>query len=480
MSNYIPKEQRKKILLMGDDIRFTSGIATMSKEIVIGTSHQYNWINIGGAINHPEKGQRIDVSSDTNKLAGIEDASVFVYPTDGYGSIEFVRQIIQIEKPDAIMLFTDPRYWVWLWQHEREIRQLVPIVYLNIWDDLPYPLYNKTFYESCDTLLAISKQTENINRVVLGDKAKNKTIKYVPHGINEKTFYPLDKTTDDFKEFKKQVLNNQDKDFIVFYNARNLRRKSTSDLILAFKTFVDTLPKQQADKCSLILHTDPVDDNGTDLPKVVEMLFGKKQNNIYFSNQKVAPDVLNKYYNLADLTTLISSNEGWGLALTESMMAGTPILANVTGGMQDQMRFEDENGEWIKFTEAFGSNHLGKYKKAGKFAFPVFPSNISLIGSPPTPYIFDDRCDFRDVANQLAAAYSLKMEDANEYNKLGDAAREWVTSDESMMSARKMCENIIEGFEETFKKWTPRPAFDFYKIEDLEENYLKYPVAENE
>jgi glycosyltransferase involved in cell wall biosynthesis len=480
MSNYIPKEQRKKILLMGDDIRFTSGIATMSKEIVIGTSHQYNWINIGGAINHPEKGQRIDVSSDTNKLASIEDASVFVYPTDGYGSIEFVRQIIQIEKPDAIMLFTDPRYWVWLWQHEREIRQLVPIVYLNIWDDLPYPLYNKTFYESCDTLLAISKQTENINRVVLGDKAKNKTIKYVPHGINEKTFYPLDKTTDDFKEFKSQVLKNQDKDFIVFYNARNLRRKSTSDLILAFKTFIDTLPKQQADKCSLILHTDPVDDNGTDLNKVVEMLFGKKQNNIYFSNQKVAPDVLNKYYNLADITCLISSNEGWGLALTESMMAGTPILANVTGGMQDQMRFEDENGEWIKFTEAFGSNHLGKYKKHGKFAFPVFPSNVSLIGSPPTPYIFDDRCDFRDVANQLASAYALKMEDANEYNKLGDAAREWVTSDESMMSARKMCENVIEGFEETFKKWTPRSTFDFYKIEDLEENYLKHPVAENE
>jgi len=190
--------------------------------------------------------------------------------------------------------------------------------------------------------------------------------------------------------------------------------------------------------------------------------------------------VLNKYYNLADLTALISSNEGWGLALTESMMAGTPILANVTGGMQDQMRFEDENGEWIKFTESFGSNHLGKYKKAGKFAFPVFPSNVSLIGSPPTPYIFDDRCDFRDVASQLAAAYSLKMEDANEYNKLGDAAREWVTSDESMMSARKMCENIIEGFEETFKKWTPRSAFDFYKIEDLEENYLKHPVAENE
>ncbi len=480
MQNYIPKEQRKKILLLCDDIRFTSGIATMAREIVVGTSPHFNWVNIGGAINHPEKGQRLDLSSDTNKNAGIEDASVMIYPTDGYGSIEFVRQIMQIEKPDAIMLFTDPRYWIWLFQHEREIRSQVPIIYLNIWDDLPYPLYNKPYYESCDTLFAISKQTENINHVVLGDKAKDKLIKYVPHGINEKYFHPVDKTSDDFKSFKKQVLGDNQFDFIAFHNARNLRRKSTSDLILAFKTFLDTLPKQQADKCALIMHTDAIDDNGTDLPKVIEMLMGDKQKNIYISNQKINQSQLNYYYNLADITALISSNEGWGLSLTESMMAGTPILANVTGGMQDQMRFEDEDGNWIKFTEKFGSNHLGKYKKHGKWAFPVFPSNISLIGSPPTPYIFDDRADFRDVANQLASAYSLKMEDSNEYSKLGEAAREWVTSDEAMMTAANMCINVIDGIDETFKTWTPRSTFDLIKIEDYKPNYLKYPVAEHE
>ena len=480
MQNYIPKDQRKKILLLCDDIRFTSGIATMAREIVVGTSHHFNWVNIGGAINHPEKGQRLDLSADTNKNHGIEDASVMIYPTDGYGTIEFVRQLMDIEKPDAIMLFTDPRYWVWLFQHEREIRQQVPIIYLNIWDDLPYPLYNKPYYESCDTLFAISKQTENINRVVLGEQAKDKLIKYVPHGINEKQFYPLDKTTDDFKSFKKQVFGNNEYDFVTFYNSRNLRRKSTSDLILAFKTFLDELPKQQADKCALILHTDAVDDNGTDLLKVIEMLLGDKQKNVYISGQKINTEQLNKYYNLADITALISSNEGWGLSLTESMMAGTPILANVTGGMQDQMRFEDKNGEWIKFTEAFGSNHLGKYKKAGKFAFPVFPRNISLIGSPPTPYIFDDRCYFRDVADQLSEAYSLKMTDSNEYNKLGEAAREWVTSDEAMMTAANMCINIIDGIDETFKKWTPRSVFDLIKIEDYKPNYLKYPVAEHE
>ena len=480
MQNYIPKDQRKKILLLCDDIRFTSGIATMAREIVVGTSHHFNWVNIGGAINHPEKGQRLDLSSDTNKNAGIEDSSIMVYPTDGYGSIEFVRQLMDIEKPDAIMLFTDPRYWVWLFQHEREIRQQIPIIYLNIWDDLPYPLYNKPYYESCDTLFAISKQTENINRVVLGEQAKDKLIKYVPHGINEKQFYPLDQTTDDFIGFKKQIFGELEFDFVTFYNSRNLRRKSTSDLILAFKTFLDKLPKNEADKCALILHTDAIDDNGTDLPRVIEMLMGDKQKNIFISNQKINTDQLNKYYNLADITALISSNEGWGLSLTESMMAGTPILANVTGGMQDQMRFEDKDGNWIKFTESFGSNHLGKYKKHGKWAFPVFPSNVSLIGSPPTPYIFDDRCDFRDVANQLASAYALKMEDANEYNKLGELAREWVTSDEAMMTAANMCVNVIDGIDETFNTWTPRSIFDLIKIEDYKPNYLKYPVAEHE
>jgi glycosyltransferase involved in cell wall biosynthesis len=480
MQNYIPKEQRKKILLLCDDIRFTSGIATMAREIVVGTSHHFNWVNIGGAINHPEKGSRLDLSQDTNKTMSIEDSSVFLYPTDGYGSIELVRQLIDIEKPDAIMLFTDPRYWVWLFQHERELRQQLPIIYLNIWDDLPYPLYNKPYYESCDTLFAISKQTENINRVVLGEQAKDKLIKYVPHGINEKQFYPLDLTTDDFKAFKKQIFGYSKYNFVIFHNARNLRRKSTSDLILGFKTFLYALPKELADKCALIMHTDAVDDNGTDLPKVIEMLMGDKQQNVFISNQKINTEQLNKYYNLADITALISSNEGWGLSLTESMMAGTPILANVTGGMQDQMRFEDENGNWIKFNEKFGSNHLGKYKKHGKWAFPVFPSNISLIGSPPTPYIFDDRCDFRDVASQLLDAYALKMEDANEYAKLGDAAREWVTSDESMMTAANMCINVIDGIDETFNTWTPRSLFDLIKIEDYKPNYLKYPVAEHE
>ena len=165
---YIQKEKRKKVLGLFDDLRFASGISTMAREFVIGTSHQLNWTTIGGAINHPEKGKRLDLSDDTNKVAGITDSYVILYPTDGYGSQDLVRQVIEIEKPDILLCFTDPRYWVWLWQMENEIRSKIPIAYLSLWDCPPAPLYNAPYYESCDLIMSISKQSKNLTNLVLG------------------------------------------------------------------------------------------------------------------------------------------------------------------------------------------------------------------------------------------------------------------------------------------------------------------------
>jgi len=481
---YIPQEKRKKILLLCDDIRMTSGISTMAREIVIGTAHHYNWVNIGGAITHPDKGKRFDLNADTNNQTGISDASVYLYPTDGYGSPELIRQMMEIEKPDAIMIFTDPRYWIWLFQVENEIRKQVPIIYLNIWDDLPYPMYNKPYYESCDTLLAISKQTENLNRAVLGPElSAEKVIKYVPHGINEKLFFPINESHPEYlavQEFKKQLYGGKTYDFNLLYNARNIRRKSVPDLMLAWKIFIDQLTEEQAKKCVLTLHTQPVDDNGTDLPAVQQMLFGNNSKyNIVFSTGKYPSNVMNLLYNSVDGCALISSNEGWGLSLTEAMMCGKPIIATVTGGMQDQMRFEDENGEWIKFTEEFGSNHRGKYKKHGVWAYPVFPSNLSLVGSVPTPYIFDDRAEPFDIAEQIKCMYLAKTEVPDMFARIGELAHEWVTSDESMMSARLMSKNVIDGIDETFAKWEPRYAFELIKVEPLEQpkHFVKHVIA---
>ena len=473
---YIKKEDRKKILLLCDDIRMHSGIATMAREIVMGTSHRFNWVQLGAAIKHPDEGKRFDLSKNISEQIQIPDASVFIIPNSGYGDVEKVRRLISQEKPDALFIFTDPRYWTWLFQIEREIRKSIPICYLNIWDDYPAPLYNRNFYNSCDLLMGISKQTVNINKLVLGDLAKDKVIKYVPHGINSNHFYKIDEAYENYNQYKgftKSIYKDKDIDFTVFFNSRNIRRKSPSDLIAGFRVFCDKIGKEKARKCALILHTAPKDQNGTDLTKVKEALCDPDYVNVYFSKQKLTTEQMNWMYNLADLTVLPSSNEGWGLALTESMMAETMIAANVTGGMQDQMRFTDKKGEWIDFDADFPSNHRGTYKDCGDWAIPIFPSNISVVGSIPTPYIFDDRCSFEDIASAIEECYNLTPE---ERQQRGRSAREWVTSEESGMSAVSMCNNVINSIEETLKVFTPRPDFDFIKVEEQKRDYVEHKL----
>ena len=474
---YIKKDQRKKVLLLSDDIRMHSGVGNMGKEIVIGTSHHFNWVQLAAAMKHPEEGKAFDLSEQVNKEAEIDDAYVRLIPSSGYGDVKKIRDLIKLEKPDAILIFTDPRYWTWLFEIEREIRSQMPIIWLNIWDDYPAPLYNKPYYESVDALMAISKQTKNINELVLDEKASEKIIEYVPHGINTKHFYPIKEDTEDYKNFKalkKSVLPEGNQDFVLFYNSRNIRRKSTADAILAYRIFCDKIGKEKAKRCTFILHTHTSDEHGTDLAAVREAFCDPEYVNVRFSTEPLDVAQLNAFYNLADATILLSSNEGWGLSLTESLMTGTPIIANVTGGMQDQMRFTDKNGKWINFDKDFPSNHRGTYKEHGEWAFPVYPSNISVAGSPATPYIFDDRCSAEDAAKAIEEVYSLSKV---ERKRRGEEGLKWATGKEANMTAENMSNRVIEVLDKTLATFQPRANFDFYKVEELPVKYIKHKLT---
>jgi hypothetical protein len=326
--------------------------------------------------------------------------------------------------------------------------------------------------------MGISKQTVNINKLVLGDLAKDKLIKYIPHGINKSYFYKIgdnDPNYEQYLDFKKTVFNgNTDIEYVVFFNSRNIRRKAPSDLIAGYRVFCDKIGKEKAKKCALVLHTAPLDQNGTDLNKVKEALCDPEYVNVFFSTQKLPTAQLNWFYNLADLTILPSSNEGWGLSLTESMMAETMIAANVTGGMQDQMRFVDDKGKWIEFDADFPSNHRGTYKEHGEWALPLFPTNISVVGSVPTPYIFDDRCSFDDIAKVIETSYNMPKE---ERDRKGKAGRDWVCSDEANMSADKMSNNIIKAIDESLEKFKPRPRFELIKVEDKKPDYIEHKLV---
>lgn len=470
---YLPQNKRKKILLICDDIRVHSGVATVAREMVLNTAQHFNWVQVAGAINHPDKGKRLDISGDTNNNTGLTDTSVMIYPTDGYGDANLIRQLIQIEKPDAIFLITDPRYFIWLFQIENEIRRKIPIVYLNIWDDYPAPMYNRPYYEACDALLGISKQTVNINKLVLGDKAKDKLISYVPHGLNHDIFKPLDQNDPNFKAFKQNIFKGKEYDFVMFFNSRNIRRKQIPDTLLAYKLFIDGLSEEKAKKCAFLLHTQVIDDNGTDLAAVCEFLFDNNPKyNIIFSQQPLPPDQMNYLYNMSDVQILLTSNEGWGLSLTEAILTGNPIIANVTGGMQDQMRFV-RNGKWMEVDADFPSNHNGTIKEHGEWAFPVYPTNRSIQGSPITPYIWDDRCTAEDAALQIRAVYDLPKE---ERKTRGLKGREWALSDEAGFTGEQMGKRVIENLDQLFAAWTPRKKFELINTKNAEKRVLNHAL----
>jgi glycosyltransferase involved in cell wall biosynthesis len=469
--------KKKKILLICDDIRMSSGIATVGREIVVGTAKHYDWVNIGGAINHPDKGKVFDLSPATNEKFKINDAYVKIYCVDGYGGPDVLKQVMATENPDALMLFTDPRFWIWIFQMERELRSKIPILYLNIWDCTPAPMYNRSFYESCDLLMAISKQTEQINKFVLGenkystidtvDKNNFKTlIHYVPHGINSDDFFPIN-SQDHEEQYAKMILRKKElfKDkkyeYVLYYNNRNIRRKQTTDIVLAYKHFVDHLPHNERKKVCLLMHTQPKDENGTDLIAVKEALC--PEYDIIFSAGRINPDIMNYQYNIVDVTVNIGSNEGFGLSGAESLMCGTPIINNVTGGLQDHLGFVDENGESLKLSNDFATNHNKKYTKHGKWGIAIYPTSRSVQGSIPTPYISDDRIRLEDLSTAMMAFYKIGREKRKELGKLG---REWAMN-HGGLNAKNMCEQFIKSVDTTFENWTPRSAFDIIKYEKL-------------
>ena len=458
--------KKKKILLLSDDLRMASGIATMSKELVLGTAHKYDWFQVGAAINHPEAGKVLDVSQDIQQRYGIADADVKILPWNGYGNPDLIRQLINTEQPDAIVHFTDPRYWTWLYDIEHEIRQNVPLLFYAIWDDLPDPMYNRNFYESCDWIGCISRQTYGIIKRISdrSDKSTWKTkapwqVSYVPHGINTDIYKPEEVSP----EFRKQILGGKEYDFVLYWSNRNIRRKQPADVIVAFKKFCDKIGKEKADKCVLLMHTQPVDENGTDLPAVIEAV--APDVNIIFSDARRPVEELNLLYNIADVTINIANNEGFGLATAESVMCGTPIIVNVTGGLQDQCGFKVD-GKYLNHEDYIRIGSLHEWRlwedKAipGPWAMPVWSRAQALAGSVPTPYIWDDRVDIEDVANTIVEVYNTPK-DIRKANAL-KGREEFIG--EMGLTHTNMCQQLINGIESTFENWKPRESFEVFKI----------------
>jgi len=284
---------------------------------------------------------------------------------------------------------------------------------------------------------------------------------YVPHGIDSETFKPLDANEKRIRDKKKQLFGDNQYEFVVFHNSRNVQRKKTSNTILAFRAFCDNLTPEQANKCALVLHTEAIQDAGTDLPAVIQALCPNYK--VLIDESRMSPDEMCAMYNIADVTILISSNEGFGLSIAESIICGTPVIANVTGGLQDQIGQLDDNGNPVEFTAEFGTNNTGKYKKHGIWAKPVYPASRSIQGSPPTPYIFDDICTWEDAAEAIMYWY---LAGAENRKKAGLEGRRWAMN-EGGLNSKNMCAQFIKAMDYTINHFVPPASFGLFKPEQF-------------
>jgi len=126
------------------------------------------------------------------------------------------------------------------------------------------------------------------------------------------------------------------------------------------------------------MNTAPVDAEGTDLVQLVSAFPGP--GHIMFNFQYLPPSELNMFYNAADVTLNIAFNEGLGLCIGESLLAGTPCIATATGGIPEQ---------------------LSDTSSSRLFGIPITPTTRELFGTPDTPYIFRDFVAYSDIVAAL-------------------------------------------------------------------------------
>ena len=370
-----------KILTLSDHPLSPSGVGTQTRYVMeaLLKTGKFQILSLGGAIKHKDYTPRlVDPWGDDWKII----------PVDGYGTPEMIRSIMRNEKPDILWMMTDPRFYEWLWEIENEIRPLVPIVYYHVWDNFPAPHFNKKFYESNDMIVAISKLTRDIVKEVAPDVP----LKYIPHAVREDVFNPI--SNEDRQTLRENLLGNDKDRFVAFWNNRNARRKQSGTLLWWWKEWLDK--RNLHEKAQLIMHTEPKDPHGQDLTAIVEELGLGEKRQVLFSTQKVELQQMGSFYRMADVTINISDAEGFGLATLESLSCGTPIIANMTGGLQEQViGSEGENG------------------------VAVFPSSKSVIGSQQVPYIYEDRISKDSFHSALDKIYYLSEEDRRELGERG-------------------------------------------------------------
>lgn len=418
-------DKKIKILTISDMPLLPSGVASQTKYFIEGLlkTGRYKVVSLGGAIKH-QNYQPI-------KTQEFGDDFV-IYPVNDFGDANIVRSVIRSEKPDILWFMTDPRFYGWLWQIANEIRPIIPMVYYHVWDNYPYPKFNKVFYDSNDVIAAISKVTYDIVKTVSPEVESC----YIPHAISPDFFFPMSKE-EVMTARRSQFPKIKDDTMIVFWNSRNARRKQSGAVIWWFKEFLEKVGK---DKAMLLMHTNPKDPNGPDLEAIVKEC-GLTSGEVMFSTQAVAPDLLRLMYNMADVTVSASDAEGFGLSTLESLNCGTPIIVPRTGGLQEQV------------TDGVNT-----------FGVMIEPATQYIIGSQEVPYIYEDKISGKDFIDALIKMSNMTREQRKELGSLG---REHALKNYNFKDFQEKWDNLMTKIYNERGSWETRKNYERWSIKEV-------------
>jgi len=425
---------KKKILVLSDHPLSPSGVGTQTKYMIeaLLKTRRYSFVCLGGAMKHNDyRPQKVDPWG----------TDWVIYPVDGYGNHEIIRSVLQKERPDALWFMTDPRFYTWLWEIENEVRANVPMIYYHVWDNFPAPMFNGRYYRSTDKVVCISKVTEQI----VGISAPEVDRCYLPHAVNSSIFKHL-KDPEELsrvQSLKQDIIGMSAPEFknnnkkIFFWNNRNARRKQSGTLIWWFKEWLD---KVGHDKATLLMHTDSRDPHGQDLPHLIEHL-GVGNGQVLISENKIPPEDLARMYNVADWTINISDAEGFGLATLESLSCGTPIIVNMTGGLQEQVT---DGTNW--------------------FGFGIEPTSKTVIGSLQVPYIYEDRISQADFEKYMTKALKTSKK---AYTNMSIQGQEHVKNNYNFENYENEWIKTMDEFTEQKGSWETRKGYKQWHLMEV-------------
>ena len=79
-----------------------------------------------------------------------------------------------------------------------------------------------------------------------------------------------------------------------------------------------------------------------------------------------------------------------------------------------------------------------------------------MCGSPLTPYIFDDRCQYEDAGEALLEWYKVGPE---ERERCGNKGIEFVKDKNIGMDAKDMGQRFIDSMSTALEKWKPTAKY---------------------